>query len=112
MFYRLDRVLQTRQMSRMHVGYSVLCCITSTVDDCIHDTTRLRVRLAHHGVAYRVVLADADLPALARRDGALGHAVNGGGEAGVALLQRGGAVPDVEDVEMGEELDRVVLSVR
>ena len=67
---------------------------------------------AQHRAALDVVLARPNLPALARRDGALGHAVNGGGEAGVALLQRGGAVPDVEDVEKGEELDRVVLSVR
>ena len=72
----------------------------------------LGVHVAQHRAALYIELARPNLPALACRNGALGRAVNGGGEAGVALLQRGRAVPDVEDVKKSEELDRIVLSVR
>ena len=52
---------------------------------------------------------DADLPALARRDGALGHLGDGIGEARAARLERPPAVEELGHLVQREELDGVVV---
>ena len=87
------KTLYTQAQQQQHS-----CCVLS---ECVYNVVTpyesgqsldrginsLGVHVAQHRAALYIELARPNFPALACRNGALGHAVNGGGEAGVALLQ-------------------------